>query len=306
MSQLGQIEPLVPVHEITEPLAIKDSGNIQRFNEAAERNLGDLRGLSLGINTNIVPKLNAIVALLNQQLPYINTVSAADAAIRTNANNIVSINTLATHIVALLAVNLRLTEVKSVADNMAGVLAAQGYAEEAHRWAVVAETVGNVGIATTEKAGLVKPGAGLTVDALGKLDVVALTATELPGHAARHGADGDDAIMSLGPISEKTQTLGTISGSVTIDLSAGLSVSATIGDAVTLTFTNVPASGTTVVVLRLTNGGSAVVTWPASILWADSTAPALTAAGTDMVVLVTDDGGTSWLGNAAFEFGSGV
>lgn len=305
MSQLGAIEPLAAVQEITEPLAIKDTGNIQRFNEAAERNLSDLRGLSLGINTNIVPGINALIALLNQQLPYINTVSAVDAAIRTNANNIANINTLATHIAALLAVNLRLTEVKSVADNMAGVLASQGYAEEAHRWAIVAETVGNVGIATGEKAGLVKPRNGLTVDALGSLDV-ALTAAELPGHASRHGAGGDDQITSLGPVTERAQVLGTISGSVTIDLSAGLSVSATIGGETTLAFTNVPTGGAVVAVLRLTNGGSAVVTWPTTIAWADSTAPALTAAGTDMIVLMTIDGGASWMGNAAFDFGAGA
>ena len=128
----------------------------------------------------------------------------------------------------------------------------------------------------------------------------------LPGHAARHGAGGDDAITSLGPVSEKAQALGAISGSVTIDLSAGLSVSATIGGATTLVFTGVPSGGATVVVLRITNGGSAAVTWPATIAWADSMAPALTAAGKDMVVLATDDGGGSWMGNAAFEFGAGV
>ena len=316
MSQLGAIEPLAAVQEITEPLAIKDTGNIQRFNEAAERNLSDLRGLSLDINTDLVPKLNTLVALLNQQLPYINTVSAADAAIRTNANNIASINTLATHIAALLAVNLRLGEVQAVADNMAGVLAAQGYAEEAHRWAVVAETIGNVGIATTEKAGLVKPGVGLTVDALGTLGVVALTAGDLPGHAGRHGADGDDAITSLGPVtvssaslgpvSEKAQTLGTISGTVTIDLSAGLSISATIGGATTLTFAGVPTGGAVVVVLTLTNGGSATVTWPTAIAWAGSKAPALTAAGKDMIVLATSGGGVSWRGSASLKYGAGA
>ena len=301
MSQLGAIEPLATVQEITEPLAIKDTGNIQRFNEAAERNLSDLRGLSLGINTNIVPGINAVVALLNQQLPYINTVSAADPAIRTNANNIASINTLATHIAALLAVNLRLGEVKSVADNMGGVLAAQGYAEEAHRWAVVAETVGNVGIATAEKAGLVKPGAGLTVDALGTLGV-ALTSSQLPGHAGRHGMDGDDAITALGPVAEKSQALGTISGSVTVDLSAGLSISATIGGATTLAFTGVPTSGAAVVVLTLTNGGSATVTWPTTIAWAGGKAPTLTGSGKDMIVLATNDGGTTWLGSASFNY----
>lgn len=126
------------------------------------------------------------------------------------------------------------------------------------------------------------------------------------GHRASHEPGGSDAIASLGPVCEKAQALGTISGSASINLSAGLSVSATIGGAVTLAFTGVPRGGAVVVVLRLTNGGSATVTWPTAIAWADSTAPALTAAGTDLVVLVTDDGGATWLGNTAFEFGVGA
>lgn len=113
-------------------------------------------------------------------------------------------------------------------------------------------------------------------------------------------------ITSLGPVSEKSQDLGTISGSVTIDLSAGLSVSATIGGAVTLAFMGVPIGGAAVVVLRLTNGGSSVVTWPATIAWANSTAPRLTATGTDMIVLVTDDGGASWMGSASLKYGAGA
>ena len=264
-----------------------------------------LKAWADSFNDTVIDNLNALVDVLNQQLPYINTVSDADAAIRTNANNIASINTLATHMTALLAVNLRLTEVKSVADNMAGVLAAQGYAEEAHHWAVVAETVGNVGIATAEKAGLVKPGAGLEIDTLGTL-TVALSSEQLPAHAARHGAGGDDRITSLGPVTERAQALGTISGTVTIDLSAGLSVSATIGGATTLAFTSVPSGGAAVVVLRITNGGSAAVTWPMTITWAGSKAPMLTAAGKDMVVLATDDGGATWWGSAGLKYGAGV
>ena len=113
-------------------------------------------------------------------------------------------------------------------------------------------------------------------------------------------------ITFLGPVSEKSQALGTISGDVTIDLSAGLSVSATVGGAVTLAFSNAPVGGAVVVVLRLTNGGSAVVTWPTTISWANSKAPTLTAAGTDMVVLVTDDGGATWMGSASLKYGAGV
>lgn len=113
-------------------------------------------------------------------------------------------------------------------------------------------------------------------------------------------------ITSLGPVSEKSQDLGTISGAVTIDLSAGLSVSATIGGATTLAFAGVPTGGSVVVVLRLTNGGSDAVTWPTTISWANSKAPTLTAAGTDMVVLVTDDGGATWMGSASLKYGTGA
>ena len=113
-------------------------------------------------------------------------------------------------------------------------------------------------------------------------------------------------ITFLGPVSEKSQDLGTISGAVTIDLSAGLSVSATIGGATTLAFTSVPSGGATVVVLRIANGGSAAVTWPTTISWVNSTAPRLTATGTDIVVLVTDDGGATWWGSACLKYGAGA
>lgn len=103
-------------------------------------------------------------------------------------------------------------------------------------------------------------------------------------------------ITSLDPVSEKSQALGTISGTVTIDLSAGLSVSATVGGAVTLAFSNAPVGGAVVVVLRLTNGGAYTVTWPSTIKWPGDTAPTLTESGADLVVLTTSDGGTTWLG----------
>lgn len=63
------------------------------------------------------------------------------------------------------------------------------------------------------------------------------------------------------------------------------------------TFSNPPASGSAgSFVLELTNGGSGTVTWPASIDWEGGTAPTLTAAGTDILVFYTRDGGTTWHG----------
>ena len=194
MSQLGQMEPFVPVQEITEPLAIKDSGNIQRFNEAAERNLGDLRGLSLDINTDLVPKLNALVALLNQQLPYINTVADADAEIHTNANNIDSINTLATHMTALLAVNLQLTEVQAVSDNMASIIAVSGQGTEI------------AAVAANMPAVLAAPDAATAANA--SAQAAAASATQSETAAATAGQHAQDAGQSAGQAATSASDAG--------------------------------------------------------------------------------------------------
>jgi len=49
-------------------------------------------------------------------------------------------------------------------------------------------------------------------------------------------------------------------------------------------------------ILELANGGAATVTWPAAVKWPGGTSPTLTAAGTDVFVFITDDGGTVWRG----------
>ena len=91
--------------------------------------------------------------------------------------------------------------------------------------------------------------------------------------------------------------LGSGSGSRTIDLTLGNYVSATVAGTTTWTFTNPFTSPTAVVfILELTNGGSAVLTWPASVKWPNGTAPTLTVSGIDLLSFVTDDGGTTWRG----------
>jgi hypothetical protein len=88
---------------------------------------------------------------------------------------------------------------------------------------------------------------------------------------------------------------GSVSGAQTIDLSLGNYVSATAAGAITWTVTNAAAApAATGFVLELTNGGSAVQTWPASFKWPNGTAPTLTAAGVDVIAALTDDGGTTW------------
>lgn len=72
------------------------------------------------------------------------------------------------------------------------------------------------------------------------------------------------------------------------------------GGAVTVTFSNPPASGTAgSLTLIVTNGGSQTVTWPAAVDWAGGSAPTLTTSGVDVLTFITTDGGTTWFGFAA-------
>lgn len=86
---------------------------------------------------------------------------------------------------------------------------------------------------------------------------------------------------------------------ITMDVAAANSFAATISGATTLAFANaagLPVATLTGIVLRLINGGSAALTWPASVKWPGGSQPALTVAGTDLLVFTSDDQGTTWRG----------
>jgi hypothetical protein len=125
------------------------------------------------------------------------------------------------------------------------------------------------------------------------------TFTGLTLAGAVTGADQIVSAVNLKDYGEVTNAIGaTGGGTQDIDLNDGNSVSATVDtSANTFTFSNPTASdelcGFT---LTLTNGGSQTVNWPASVDWAAATAPTLTAAGVDVLVFYTIDGGTIWYG----------
>lgn len=94
--------------------------------------------------------------------------------------------------------------------------------------------------------------------------------------------------------------LGSVSGATTINLLNGNFFSATIAGATTWTFSNPLASPNACgFVIELTNAGSAAITWPATVRWPGGTAPTLTTTGVDVLVFITDDGGTNWRGLAS-------
>lgn len=92
---------------------------------------------------------------------------------------------------------------------------------------------------------------------------------------------------------------GTVAQNITaisalnMDLSAGSYFTKTVSGATAFTVSNIPASRYVSWLLKLTNGGSATVTWPTGTKWNGGTAPTLTAAGIDIISFFTDDGGTT-------------
>lgn len=96
---------------------------------------------------------------------------------------------------------------------------------------------------------------------------------------------------------------GSVSGAVALDASAGNFFYMTTTDAITsLTFSNEPASGDFYcAMVQITAGGAHAVSWGETINWPGGSAPAQTANGTDVYVVYTYDGGTTWYGARCFE-----
>lgn len=112
--------------------------------------------------------------------------------------------------------------------------------------------------------------------------------------------DMDDNEVAQAELKDYSITLtasGNTGATETLDMTNGNAFSATVNAACTFTFSNPPISGKLgEFLLILTNGGSSVVTWPASVDWPSATAPTLTAAGVDVLTFITQDAGTTWLG----------
>jgi hypothetical protein len=108
---------------------------------------------------------------------------------------------------------------------------------------------------------------------------------------------GQNVADAAGFIGKTHNALGSISTNTAINLASGTYVSATIGAALTFTFTNPPASPNGCeFTLVLTNGGAYTITWPGSVSWAGGTAPTLTASGVNVLHFATGNGGTNWYG----------
>jgi hypothetical protein len=112
---------------------------------------------------------------------------------------------------------------------------------------------------------------------------------------------GDVTLTGTQTLTNKTITgfkeTSTASSSNNFDLSTANYFTHTVSGATTFTVSNTAASGSvSTLILNLTNGGSATITWWSGMKWAAGTAPTLTASGRDVLGFFTYDGGTTWSG----------
>jgi len=125
-----------------------------------------------------------------------------------------------------------------------------------------------------------------------------LTGVTLAGEAAC--ADNLVTRATLKDYAIEGSAIGNTGATRTLDLTNANFFTATLDQACTFTFSNPPASGDFgCFVLRLTDGGAFVITWPASVDWPGGTAPTLTTSGVDQLVFTTSDAGTTWYGFVA-------
>ena len=90
-----------------------------------------------------------------------------------------------------------------------------------------------------------------------------------------------------------------------LDCSISSFFSETITGGTTMSIINSPpvsaTTGSYMITLELTNGGSSPPTWPSNVRWANGTAPVFTTTGVDIVTFVTFNGGTTWYGSLSIK-----
>ena len=198
---------------------------------------------------------------------------------------------------------------QSAADTaQAAAEAADAKAQTAQSTAQNAETKAQEGLTSAEAADSKAQAAQSAADTAQAAAEAADAKAQSAQSAAQNAQTTADSAMkvfsgtTLAPLAEKFQALGNVSGTKAVNLTEGLAISATITGATTFSFTDVPQTGATVVVMQLTNGGAYTITWPSSIKWSGGTAPKFTASGIDIVVLTTNDAGATWYGNVNLKY----
>jgi len=127
-----------------------------------------------------------------------------------------------------------------------------------------------------------------------QLATTAFTAAGLALKASLAAAQTFTEVQTFG---KAVREKAVVVAAANLDLSLAAVYTKTVSGAITLTISNAPADTVvTSIILMLTNGGSAAVTYWSGVKWAGGSPPDLTASGLDALGFFTIDGGTNWTG----------
>ena len=109
---------------------------------------------------------------------------------------------------------------------------------------------------------------------------------------------------SMTSVRETFVSNASASGGITLDCALATTFDLQLtGNVTSITLSNVPGSVAFMITLRLTQDatGGRTIAWPGSVKWPSAVAPVLStgAAKTDLISLLTFDGGSSWYGLVA-------
>jgi hypothetical protein len=153
------------------------------------------------------------------------------------------------------------------------------------------------GTAVTATAADLNILAGVTATAaeINYLDITTLGTSEASKVVT---ADANGVVTLADGLNEGFATVTSSSGTATIDCRTASVFSIALSENTTFAFSNPPTSGTAYgFTLKIVQDSTArTVTWPASVKWADGSAPTIsTGSGeVDIFVLFTHNGGTTW------------
>ncbi len=224
-------------------------------------------------------KMNKVGAYTNEnKILLADKLGHAKVSSLKEENLINTINTVATH-------DTDITQLKTDMNQVRGAYVYKGTVETEYDLPLTNNHVGDV--YNTSSTGINYAWNGESWDELGSNDVNLV-------HRTGNENINNQKIFTEGPY-------GTANAVTTseLNLSNGCVFTKTITANTTFIITGVPISKVATFNLLLTNGGAYIVTWPASVKWAEGIPPDLTVSGIDVLTFLTPDGGVTWYGTIA-------
>ena len=252
---------------------------------------------SAGVFTNstVVLDVQASVSALNIQVAAVSALTSVNAAAITAVSALTSVN--AVQIAAVSALTSANTAAIAAVAASVSVLQIQVNAVSA------ATSVNTVAIAAVSAAVSTLQVQVNTVSAAVSAALVSVGQRVLKAGDTMSGElNNQDNLVTRPKFKDyalQAVVKTSVSATTTLDLTEGNFFTVLAGGSTTYVFANPPVSSANGpaaggFMIELQNGGAATVTWPSTVDWPGGTAPTLTTSGFDVIVCITDDGGTNW------------